>query len=104
MPDEVPPQIRAAADARAAARAARDWPTADRLRGEIEAGGWKVIDVGLAYELEPSHPADQVADGRVRYGRSEAVPAQLEEPATRRATILVVAREDPSGALRAATS
>ncbi len=31
----------------------RDWPTADRLRAEIEAAGWQVVDQGLGYRLQP---------------------------------------------------
>jgi Glycosyl transferase family 2 len=97
-------EVRAAAEARAAARAARDWATADRLRGEIEAAGWKVVDAGVSYRLERAHPPDVVDGGTVRYGRSDAVPSLLGEPATRTATVAIVAREDPAGALRAARS
>jgi cysteinyl-tRNA synthetase len=96
-----PPEIRERADARAAARAARDWPTADRLRSEIEAAGWKVIDAGAAYLLEPAHPPDIAAGGEIQYGRSDAVPSRLDEPASGLATTIVVAREDPEGAKRA---
>jgi cysteinyl-tRNA synthetase len=39
-----PDDVTALAQARAAARSARDWPEADRLRGEIEAAGWEVRD------------------------------------------------------------
>src|SRR3954468_18267873 len=99
-----PETVRAAAEARSAARAARDWTTADRLRGEIEAAGWKVVDSGTAYRLEPAHPADLVEDGRIRYGRSDAVPSRLATPPTSLATAVIVAREDPAGAARAATS
>jgi Glycosyl transferase family 2 len=100
----IPDEVRAAAEARAAARAARDWATADRLRGEIEAAGWKVIDASASFRLEPAHPPDVVTGDTVRYGRSDAVPSRLGEPATHAATIAIVAREDPSGAARAARS
>ncbi len=40
-----PDAVRALAVERAAARAAGDWPEADRLRAEIEAAGWIVRDV-----------------------------------------------------------
>ncbi len=98
---EVPEAVLAAAQRRAAARAARDWPTADQLRGEIEAAGWKVVDAGTAYHLEPAHPADVEVGGEARYGRSDAVPSRLDEPPVGLASVIVVAREDPAGARRA---
>lgn len=100
-PRDVPREVREQAEARAAARAARDWATADGLRAQIEAAGWKVIDAGTAFRLEPVHPADVVAAGETRYGRSDAVPSRLAEPPTGLATAIVVAREDPGGARRA---
>ena len=102
--DQAPDEVRAAADARAEARAARDWAAADRLRDEIEAAGWKVVDSGITYRLEPAHPADVEVDGAVRYGRSDAVPSRLADAATTLATAIVVAREDPTGAARSAAS
>jgi glycosyltransferase involved in cell wall biosynthesis len=101
---EVPAEVEAAAEARAAAREARDWTTADRLRGEIEAAGWKVVDTGAAFHLEPAHPPDVVLGDAIRYGRSDAVPSLLGTPPTRPATVIVVAREDIEGAARAAHS
>jgi hypothetical protein len=102
LTDPAPPAaIRAAAEARAAARRTRDWPTADRLRAEIEAAGWRVVDSGTAYRLEPAHPADVAAGGEIRYGRSDAVPSRLGEGPTGVATAIVVAREDPEGSRRA---
>src|SRR3954454_20010949 len=92
-----PESVRAAAEARSAAREARDWATADALRGEIEDAGWKVVDSRTAYRLEPAHPGDLVEDGRIRYGRSDAVPSRLETPPTGLATAVFVAREDPTG-------
>jgi glycosyltransferase involved in cell wall biosynthesis len=102
LTDEAPPAaIRAAAEARAAARRTRDWPTADRLRAEIEAAGWRVVDSGTAYRLEPAHPPEVDAGGEIRYGRSDAVPSRLGEEPTGVATAIVVAREDPEGSRRA---
>jgi cysteinyl-tRNA synthetase len=40
----VPDAVRALAEARAAARAARQWEAADRLRGELHAAGWEMED------------------------------------------------------------
>lgn len=86
----IPPAVLEAARARSEARRAHDWPTADRLRAEIEAAGWRVIDSGTEFRLEPTHPPDTEAAGTTRYGRTESVPSRLEEPADRPATIVVV--------------
>lgn len=40
----VPAEIQALADARAAAKLARDWARADEIRGQIDAAGWSVVD------------------------------------------------------------
>jgi cysteinyl-tRNA synthetase len=42
--EQAPPELLALADRRQAARAARDFTVADRLRAEIEAAGWEVRD------------------------------------------------------------
>jgi len=49
----VPEHVRALADARAAARAARNWAEADRLRGELHAAGWIMEDASEGYRLKP---------------------------------------------------
>lgn len=104
MPDRaaqaIPADVRALADARALARAGRDWGEADRLRGEIEAAGWKVVDRGFSYALEAAHPPD-LADGAViRYGRSASVPSRLTEPPTGPATIVLAACGQPADLAR----
>ncbi|MEP7062257.1 MAG: cysteine--tRNA ligase [Betaproteobacteria bacterium] len=48
----VPADVRALADARLAARNARDWKESDRLRGAIKAAGWDVEDRAGAYTLK----------------------------------------------------
>jgi len=48
----VPEEIRALADARAAARAARNWAEADRMRGELQAAGWEMEDRTGGYALK----------------------------------------------------
>ena len=40
----IPAEIQALLEARAAARAAKNWAESDRLRGEIAARGWAVKD------------------------------------------------------------
>ena len=42
--ETAPAEIVALADARAAAKAARDWARADELRAQIDAAGWTVVD------------------------------------------------------------
>ena len=97
MTESGPPEaVEEAARQRADARAARDWATADRLRGEIEAAGWRVIDAGTAYRLERASPPDVEVGGEIRYGRSDAVPSLLDEPATGLASVIVVASSDRS--------
>ena len=98
-PEVAPPaDVVDAAERRSEARAARDWATADELRAEIEAAGWKVTDSGTDYRLEPAHPADEEVAGEIRYGRSDAVPSRLDEPATGVATVvLAIESGDPDG-------
>lgn len=78
-----------AAQRRSEARAAQDWGTADELRSEIEAAGWRIKDSGTAFRLEPAHPADVEHGGEIRYGRSDAVPSRLDEASTGVATVVV---------------
>jgi len=49
--DEAPPEVVALAEAREAARAAKDFAEADRLRAAIGDAGWAIRDVGARYEL-----------------------------------------------------
>ena len=97
----IPEEILTAAHERSAARAARDWATADRLRDEIETAGWRVVDAGTDFRLEPAHAPELEDAGRIRYGRSEAVPSRLEEPAQGLATVVLVATDDVAGIRRA---
>jgi cysteinyl-tRNA synthetase len=49
-----PAEVVALADARVAARAAKDFAASDRLRDEIAAAGWVVRDAAGGYELVPA--------------------------------------------------
>jgi cysteinyl-tRNA synthetase len=49
----VPGEIRALADSRWAARSAKDWAEADRLRAELTAAGWSMKDGKETYDLAP---------------------------------------------------
>jgi hypothetical protein len=75
-----PADLRLLARARSQARRERRFEEADRIRAEIEAQGWKVVDRGAEARLVRAHPLDVVdPDGITRYGWSGAVP---ESPAT----------------------
>jgi cysteinyl-tRNA synthetase len=50
---EAPPEVVALVEARTAAREARDWAEADRLREEVRAQGWEVRDGPDGPELLP---------------------------------------------------
>jgi cysteinyl-tRNA synthetase len=50
---EAPPEIVELAERRRAARSARDFDEADRLRAEIEAAGWEARDVADGFQLVP---------------------------------------------------
>lgn len=91
--DGPPPEVSQAAHARAAARSAGDWGEADRLKALIEAAGWRIVDRGTHFALSLAGPRDVVEAGRVRYGRSDAVPSRLDEPADGTATLVVRATD-----------
>lgn len=97
----IPDAVLTAAHERAAARAARDWPEADRLREVIEAAGWKIVDRGTDFALSPLAPPDVEVDGATRYGSSANVPSRLEEPPTGLATVVLVATDHADDVERA---
>lgn len=96
----IPQTVLDAAHARSAARAARDWAEADRLRAEIEAAGWKIVDRGTDFALSPIAPADEMDGERVRFGSSAGVPSRFEEPATGIATVVLIATDWPDDLAR----
>lgn len=55
-----PQQVQEVADARAAARAAKDFAASDRLRDELAALGWAVRDTAEGQQLSPRPPYDVV--------------------------------------------
>jgi hypothetical protein len=91
---DAPPEVRALADARARARRARDWATADSLKAEIESAGWKVVDTGTMYDLELAVPPDIVEAGVTRYGASSSVPSRLGEAAVGLASVVIVVEDE----------
>jgi hypothetical protein len=94
MADPVPHDIRMLADERARARRAHDWATADRLKAELAAAGWNVVDAASLYSLEPRPAAVVEVDGEVRYGTSEAVPSRLDQAPSATATAVLVADDE----------
>ncbi len=97
----IPDEILTAAHERARARAERDWPEADRLRAEIEAAGWTIVDRGTDFALAPASPPTVEADGIVRYGATAEVPSRAEEAPTGLATVILVATDWPADLDRA---
>jgi cysteinyl-tRNA synthetase len=77
---EPPAEIRDLAERRAAARAQRDFATADALRDELATAGWVVVDEpGGGWHLDPA-PAKEVPEGLSRVIPDE-VPSLLDQPA-----------------------
>ncbi len=101
MPEDIPADIRDLADRRASARRARDWATADALRDELLAAGWKVVDSGTLYDLERAAPPDVEESGAVRYGSSASVPSRLDEAPVGAASVVLVATDWPEDLVRA---
>jgi cysteinyl-tRNA synthetase len=96
----IPAEVLSLAHDRSAARAARDWTEADRIRAEIEAAGWKVVDRGTDFALEPARPPT-IEDGDIiRYGASLDVPARFAEASVGAATVALVATEWPDDLAR----
>ena len=91
--DEAPKDVIDLAEARADARRARDWITADALLAQIQEAGWRVIDAGSLYSLERVAPADVEEDGVIRYGASTSVPSRLDEAPLGVATVVLLAPE-----------
>lgn len=73
---DIPPaDLRALARERSKARRERRFADADRIRAEIEAQGWNVVDRGAEARLVRAHPLDVLdPDGVTRFGWSGAVP------------------------------
>lgn len=92
MSNRPPESIDELARRRAEARRAGDFDTADELRAQIEASGWKVVDDGYRFRLEPASPSTRVA-------------SRLDEPAAAPLTIVAIdaATQVPAGVVPAST-
>ena len=97
----IPEDILSLAHDRAAARVEKNWAEADRIRAEIEAAGWKIVDRGTDFALEPAHAPTLEDDGIVRYGSTDAVPSRLGESDAGVATVVLVATDWPTDVDRA---
>ena len=72
------PEVRAIAERRAAARADKDFATADALRDELAAAGWTVVD-----DADGGWHLDPLVDlGPPRALRAADVPSVLDAPST----------------------
>ena len=100
MSHAAPKDILERARSRALARERRDWTEADRLRAEIEAAGWKVVDRGTDFELTPANPPTVEEAGLIRYGSSGAVPSRLNDAPVGLATAVVLADDWPDDLAR----
>jgi cysteinyl-tRNA synthetase len=97
----IPDAVLSLAHDRSAARVARDWAEADRIRAEIETAGWKIVDRGTDFALEPARPATVDEGDVVRYGASADVPARFDEAPVGVATVVLVATDWPADLERA---
>jgi hypothetical protein len=80
---------------RSEARGRQDWTSADALKAQIEAAGWRVIDRGNRTSVSPAAPPTLDVEGELRYGAATAVPSSLDAPATFAWTVIVLASEQP---------
>lgn len=91
MTDQPPPEVVALAEQRAAARADRDFASADRLRSDIESHGWVVGDTAAGFDLHPKPPYDVLPSLR-------ELPDNSGAGASRRATVSVLVDGWPNDA------
>jgi cellulose synthase/poly-beta-1,6-N-acetylglucosamine synthase-like glycosyltransferase len=97
----IPEDVLSAAHDRARARAERNWAEADRLRAEIAAAGWTIVDRGTDFALSPANPPTVEAEGVVRYGSSGAVPLREDREAAALASVVLIATDWPADLERA---
>ncbi len=98
---EAPHEIRALAEERAAARAAKDFARADALRDELAASGWVVVDGPQGWSLEPAGAPPSA--GTTRVPAAEVVSV-LDEPATYDVSLQWVCEGWPGDIARALTA
>ena len=84
MTEGPPAEVARLLEERAAARAARDWETADALRDRIRAHGWEPIDSPDGWSARPAAPPP-----------TEGLPSLLNEAANVPATVVVTVDDHP---------
>ena len=100
MSGDPAPEVRAIAERRAAARADKDFATADALRDELAAAGWTVVD-----DVDGEWHLDPVVDpGPPRALRAADVPSVLDAPSTDDASVHWVVEGWPDDVARSITS
>ncbi|HEX7247885.1 MAG TPA: glycosyltransferase [Actinomycetota bacterium] len=98
---EPPAAVLALAEARAGARAAREFEAADALRAEIEAAGWTIVDEpGGGWRLDEVIAAES-ADARLQ---PHEIESRLVEPATDDVSVHWVCEGWPDDVARAVSS
>ena len=80
MSPDVPPEVTALAERRAAARAAKDFAESDRLRDALADAGWLVRDAADGWVLAPRPPYAVLAS-------VAELPDRTGEPEARRCTV-----------------
>jgi cysteinyl-tRNA synthetase len=90
------------AERRAAARAEKDFATADALRDELAAVGWVVVDEPGGWRLETAAAAEP--DAEAASVRAADVPSVLAEPATADVSVHWVCEGWPDDIVRAIAS
>jgi GT2 family glycosyltransferase len=83
LSDRLPPEAQELLEQRSVARAARDWATADELRDRLRELGWEPIDGPRGSSARPRLPSAPTGE----------LASLLDEPATRGASVVVVADE-----------
>ena len=100
--DEAPSDVKELAAARAEARAARDFATADELRDRIAELGWTVVDGPDGWRLEPAAPPG--TDGAAGRVAPVDVPSVLQDRPTHDVSIHWVLEGWPDDVRRAIAS
>jgi GT2 family glycosyltransferase len=89
-----PRSVRDLAERRQAARTARDFARADRLRDDIAAAGWKVVDGPEGFDLE------SLAEALELYPTVASVPSRAGEPDRCRHSLCVAVHGWPADVRR----
>jgi GT2 family glycosyltransferase len=95
-PSSLPDPVRSLLDKRAAARAARDWETADALRDELRELGWEPIDSPAGSTARPLLAGAETAS----YADDADLASLLDEPAALPGSLVAVVEDEFADAQR----